>query len=63
MHKYDCNCGIALRINSTLACKAISKLYKYNPTIAKKLIKETNEHAHRLRVACDLGNHGPHAKP
>lgn len=59
----DCGCAIALRVSSTLAVKALTALHNFDPDWARRLMDETNQHAKRLRIACDNGNHGPQAKP
>lgn len=56
----DCGCAIALRVQSTLACKALAEL---PPKVRRRLLREADEHAARLRAACDRGDHGPQAKP
>ena len=55
----DCGCAIALRVQSSLAAKAVALLPKRT---AARLLAEANEHARRLRAACERGDHGPHRK-
>lgn len=58
----DCRCAIAVRVNSSLAVKAIDALRKIAPRKAGRLLKEANAHARVLRAACDRGDCGPQAK-
>ena len=58
----DCRCAIALRVQSTLACEALVFIHKTDPKAARRLIERANEHARRLRDACDRGDHGPQEK-
>ena len=58
----DCRCAIALRISSTLACRAVAELERIAPDIASRLLDEANQHAARLRAACERGDHGPGPK-
>lgn len=58
----DCGCGIALRVQSTLACAAVEALSKVDPQQAERILRDANDHAARLRAACDRGDHGPQEK-
>ena len=58
----DCKCGISVRVNSTLAVKAVAVLSKLRPAAARRLVREASAHAKRLRAACDRGDHGPGPK-
>lgn len=58
----DCGCAIALRVNSTLACKAMDVLERIAPSERERLLQEADEHARQLREACESGEHGPGRK-
>ena len=39
-----------IRVQSQLACKAINELEKIAPEIARRLLKESEEHSARIRT-------------
>lgn len=43
----NCNCGLAIRMNSTVAAKAIAALREYDNEVADKIIAETNATKHK----------------
>ena len=42
-----CTCGLAMRMNSTVAAKAIAELSKHDRNAAEKIIAEANATTHK----------------
>ena len=47
-----CTCLVAIRVNSTLATKAVAWIAAHDKRAALHLLKEANAHAESLRNQC-----------
>ena len=49
---FACECEKALRLHSTMACKALEVLSRIAPKEYRRILNEADEHASRLRREC-----------